>query len=232
MPTMITAAIRIEIHVFRLLRALPSVIGPSATYPPLGPRLRADGASARLALRRGSRSFEPARPAWPARPAGLFHQTTRFIDGSRIVVALAKRDRLPEFLLRGGAVAGLDRELAELEARSRMDPLARLERQRGAQIGIGLRRPAERRARGAALVSPQRILAEHPRTAIGGEAREPVVDEPLRVGSASGAQIRRSRLEPHETILRILLPQLRELVERLGIALLAVIYKDKREPRV
>ena len=54
-------------------------------------------------------------------------------------------------------------------------------RERLLQVGLGVG-AAERGARRAALVEPQRVLAEHPRPRVVGEAREPVGQEPLGVG--------------------------------------------------
>ena len=93
-------------------------------------------------------------------------------------------------------------------------------------------RPSQRGARGAALVAPERVFAEHPRPPVVGEPREALVQEALGVRRAAGAQQRRSALEPHQPVARIVLAQHRQLLQRVVVPLLAVVEQDEREPRV
>src|SRR5205814_237960 len=85
MPTMTTPAMTIEIHVLRLLWLIAfSARRPlsSAPYPPY-PTYRA----------------YPTYPTCPTPPdQTLLHETTGFVGGSRIVVALGKRSRLLQLL--------------------------------------------------------------------------------------------------------------------------------------
>src|SRR5204862_6972627 len=95
----------------------------------------------------------PGLPGPPG-PPGLLHETTRFVGGSRIAVALGERRRLLQFLARRRPIAALQRNLAELEVRPAVDPRPPFERERRPQVGVGVGRPSERGARGAAFVAP------------------------------------------------------------------------------
>src|SRR3954452_24845055 len=53
---------------------------------------------------------------------GLFHQTTGFVSGSRIVVGVAEPDRLLQFRARRRFVPGVHRNAPELELRARVNP--------------------------------------------------------------------------------------------------------------
>src|SRR5262252_8791009 len=230
-PTTITAAMITETHVLRLLLIE-------------NPECRTDGPVGWVG--KGSRKARawpigpplsvlpnpPYGPIGPTHPSVLLHQTTRFFRSSRIVVTFAERDGLLQIGSRRRLVAAIDRDASELEVGTGVHPLASRHGQCLPQIRFRLFRPAVPRARGPSLVVPERVLAEHAWARVAGKPREPFVEESLGLRVAAAAQRRRSALEPREAVARIQLAQHRELRERVGVPLLAVVEQDQREARV
>src|SRR5882672_7486164 len=139
--------------------------------------------------------------------ANRVHQAARLVGGAAVIIAVAQRDRGAQFFTGRRGFAGLLRELPKLEVRAAVHPLAPLGLKRFPQIRVGIGGPAQRAPRGAPLVVPERILAEHPLPRVRGETRKSLVECALGVGRAPRAQIRRAGLEPHEPIARIPLSQ-------------------------
>src|SRR5262245_43286234 len=87
------------------------------------------------------------------------HQPARLLGDAWIIVALTQGHGGCEFFAGGGLFSGFHCQLAELEMRPAVDPLPSFRFQRVSQVRVGLGGAAERCARGAAFVVPQRFLA-------------------------------------------------------------------------
>src|SRR6185295_3281148 len=158
-----------------------------------------------------------------------FQQAASLVGGRRVIVALAEGNRRLQFDLGSRGVPRFERQLPQLQMGTRVDPLARFGAQRIPEVGLRLGRPAQRRPRGAALVLPQRLLAEHPWPLVVGKPGEAFGQEALRLRGAAGAQARGAALQPHQTVPRVLLAQLREHLQRIVIALFALVQQHQRE---
>src|SRR6266550_6202270 len=158
-----------------------------------------------------------------------FHQAASLVGGRRVIVALAERDRRLQFGSGSRPIPRLERQLSELEMRAPVDPLARFGAQRIPEVGFGLPRLAQRGPRGAALVLPERLLAEHPWPLVVGKPGEAFGQEALRLRGAAGAQARGAALQPHQAIPRVLLAQLCQRLQRIVIPLFAVVKQQQRE---
>src|SRR5437879_13636788 len=101
------------------------------------------------------RFFLVSAITWPSaissQPSS-FHEAPGFVGPRRIIIALAERNGGLKFLLRGRAVAGLQRQPSELQVRPPLHPFPRLDRQRAGEVLARIGVPANRRPRGAALV--------------------------------------------------------------------------------
>src|SRR5437868_1522202 len=151
---MMTAAIRTEIHVLRLLMVAA------------GPAKAGHYRSRRAGSAAGSRN--------------LLQQATGLVGRQRVVVAVRQRHRGAELDRRRGLVALLQSQLPELEMAAGVDPLPPLERQRFPQLGLSVRTSQRGQCR-PALVPPQGVLAEHSRPGVGGKTRQAVGQESLSV---------------------------------------------------
>ena len=100
------------------------------------------------------------------------------------------------------------------------------------QILFRLFAAAERRPRGAPLVEPQRLFAEHPFALVVGEPCQPLVQKAFGIGGTPGAQRGRPTLQPRQPVPRVSSAQERELLQRLVVPLFAVVHEHQREPGV
>src|SRR5262245_31122637 len=231
MPMMITEAITIDTHVGSLFALIPSGAYELKHYWSQPTFDRGFRAAATPGPQRGSRvGVERSGPVVISKrhatsTYGILldrvHQAACFIRRAAVVVAVAQRDRGAQLCARRGRFSRLDRELAELEVRAPVDPFAPLGAKRLLQVGVGLSGAAERRACGAALVVPERVLAEHPLARVVRLSREALVEDAQRVCGTAGAQIGRPGLEPHQAIARIPPAQRVERLHRIVVALLA-----------
>src|SRR4051794_24077040 len=64
-----------------------------------------------------------------------FQQALRFVGRRRVAIALTQADGRLEVFVAGGPVAGLQRELAELQVAAAVDPVASFVREGGGQVG-------------------------------------------------------------------------------------------------
>src|SRR5215472_3538913 len=132
----------------------------------------------------------------------------------------------------GFSIGGLERELAQFEVCAAMGPVPSLDGQGLFEVCLGFRVATERRARGAALVQPQRLFAEHLGTWVARIAGKTVGEELVRVSGSARAEARGYAFEPHYSIARKFLKQLRELRQRVLIAAFAVVHHEQGEPCV
>src|SRR3954470_14989955 len=124
------------------------------------------------------------------------------LDTCRIVATFAKRLRLPRFVLRAGAIAALQRQAAQFDARAAVDPWLWVGANREREICCRLLRAPEQRACGASLVPPQRLFAGHLWTLIPGQHRQALGQQLVGLLSTSRAERTRPCLEPEEPIPR------------------------------
>src|SRR5262249_15155846 len=141
------------------------------------------------------------------RSARSFQQTPGFVGGLAVAVALTQADRGLQVIAAGVAIAGLKGELAELEVRPAVNPVAPFVRQGRVQIDARLGRAAKNGPGETALVIPQRLFTEHAWSIVFGEPRDTVAQHSLAIDGAARAQQRRARLEREQPIGRILGPQ-------------------------
>src|SRR6516165_1599486 len=123
----------------------------------------------------------------------------------------------------GFSIGGLERELPEFEVCAAMGPVPSFDRQGLFEVCLCFRVATERRACGAALVQPQRLFAEHLGTWVARIAGKTVGEELVRVSGSARAEARGSAFEPHYSIAWKFLTQLRELRQRVVIAVFAVV---------
>src|SRR5580765_4054844 len=116
---MMTAAIRTEIHVLRLLMMVHG--RPEGLhYRPNSPPTACTYPSRRRRMAAGSRN--------------LLQQATGFFRRERVVVAVGQRNRGAQFGVCRGLVPRFQGQLAELEMAACVDPFSPVERQRFPEI--------------------------------------------------------------------------------------------------
>src|SRR3954454_9612854 len=93
---------------------------------------------------------------------GAPDERSRVLDARRIVPPLAQRLGLTSFVPGGVAIAALQRQAAQLDAGAPVHPWLRVCADCDIQIGERVVGASEQRARGAALVVPQRVFSRHP----------------------------------------------------------------------
>src|SRR4051812_46717422 len=99
---------------------------------------------------------------------------SRVLDTCRIVATFAQRFRLSCFVRRAAAIAALQREAAQFNARAAVHPWLRICANRDREIGSRILRAPEQGSCGAAFVTPQRLFARHLWTLIPGQHGQPL----------------------------------------------------------
>src|SRR5262249_42614449 len=110
------------------------------------------------------------------------------LDAWGIVAALAQLLGLPGLARRRRPVAPCEREPCELDSCTAVDPGLRISRCGTTQIGQCRFRPAERGARGASFVHPERLFAGHSRAAIALEHLQTVAEQLVRLCPSAGPE--------------------------------------------
>src|SRR6185295_16164163 len=122
------------------------------------------------------------------------------LDADRIVSALAQGLGLPGFLSRAISIAAFEREASQLDTRTAVHPVLRIRSARHSQIRHGLIASAKCCSCGAALVSPQCLLAGNPGTLVVREHCQAFVQQVVCLLSAPGAKRRGPGFEPEQPV--------------------------------
>ena len=101
-------------------------------------------------------------------------------------------------------------------------------------VAVGLRRLrlAHERERGAALVSPEPLLAGYPPVRVGGEHCQSLAEQPFGISTPASTQRSRARFQHYQPVTRIQPAEFLQDPHGIVVLLLAVENQDKGEQRI